>query len=162
MYNNNYGKDQGRKQSNNPPNDPRKNYKGNHQNPETLINEKFKELNYQERWIKEGADKDLIDFAEKAGKYMAKKLSKSKIRSIYGEIKRIQIGKYENHKNSFYLLRPKVAYALGRDKENEGLRLFKKIFDEGSRSVSDEKTFQNFCDLFEAILAYHKAYGGKD
>ena len=105
----------------------------------------------------------MIKFAEEAGKYMAKNgLTNSKIRSIYGEIKRIQMGKFENEKISFYLLRPKVAYTLGRDERNRGLQLFKLIFDKAAVAVRTEKDFNHFCNLLEAILAYHRANGGKD
>lgn len=118
---------------------------------------------FQPDWILEGADSKLPDFAETLGKYMANNgLTNSKIRSIYGEIKRIQMGNFETEKASFYLLRPKVAYALGRDDKNKGLKLFKLVFDKVYPLVSDPKTYQNFCNLIEAILAYHKANGGKD
>ena len=118
---------------------------------------------YQSRWIISSADTALVDYAEKAGKFMAKKgLTNSKIRSIYGEIKRIQMSEFEKEKSSFVLLKPKVAYALGRDEKNEGLILFKEIFDLSSTNVTDQKSFQNFCNFMEAILAYHKAFGGKD
>lgn len=44
-------------------------------------------------WIENGADEALPDYAEFIGKAMAEKnLTSSKIRSIYGEIKRIQMG----------------------------------------------------------------------
>ncbi len=118
---------------------------------------------FQKEWIENGADSTMITYAENAGKFMAhNKLTNSKIRSIYGEVKRIQMGVFENEKASFLLLRPKVAYALGRDNSNKGLQLFKSVFDEASKNVKDQKTFNNFCNLFEAILAYHKSYGGKD
>lgn len=121
------------------------------------------ELTYLSKWITEEADKDLVVFAEKAGKFMADNdLTNSKIRSIYGEIKRIQMGVFEKEKSSFFLLKPKVAYALGRDKNNEGLKLFKLVFDRCYDDVKDQKTYHNFCNLIEAILAYHKANGGKD
>ncbi|HBK29668.1 MAG TPA: type III-A CRISPR-associated protein Csm2, partial [Parabacteroides sp.] len=86
----------------------------------------------------------------------------SKIRSIYGEIKRIQMGEFEKEKSSFFLLKPKVAYALGRDEKNQGLKLFKLIFDKCFGNVTNQKSYKNFCGFIEAILAYHKAYGGKD
>lgn len=127
--------------------------------------DKFNELNlmYKASWITNEASKELVDYAEEAGRFMAKNgLTNSKIRSIYGEIKRIQMGNFDNEKSSFYLLKPKVAYALGRDDKNEGLRLFKMIFDRSSEDVSDQRSYQNFCGFIEAILAYHKAYGGKD
>ena len=72
------------------------------------------------------------------------------------------MSEFEKEQSSFILLKPKVAYALGRDEKNEGLKLFKEIFDLSSADVTNQQRFQNFCNLMEAILAYHKAYGGKD
>ncbi len=119
----------------------------------------FSQLNYEKAWITCEASANLVEYAEQAGKFMAENgLTNSKIRSIYGEIKRIQMGTFENEKSSFFLLKPKVAYALGRDKKNEGLKLFKNIFDKAASDVSDQKSYHNFCGLIEAILAYHKAY----
>jgi CRISPR-associated protein Csm2 len=134
------------------------------QNRESASERFFKnDLIYKSNWITKEADKDLVVYAEKAGSFMANnKLTNSKIRSIYGEIKRIQMGEFEKEKSAFYLLKPKVAYALGRDEYNEGLKLFKRIFDLCSQDVSDQKSYHNFCNFIEAILAYHKANGGKD
>lgn len=118
---------------------------------------------YKSEWITAGANREFVEFAENTGKAMAEgKLTKSKIRSIYGEIKRIQAGGFEKMKSSFYLLKPKVAYALGRDDSNQGLQLFKQVFDKCYPDVNDEHSYENFCNFFEAILAYHKAFGGKD
>lgn len=115
------------------------------------------------KWITQNTDKSMVDFAEEAGKYLKENgLTKSKIRSIYGEIKRIQINGFDKEKASFYLLRPKMAYAYGRERSNKGLKLFKLIFDESSRFVQNANQYENFCNLFEAILAYHKAFGGKE
>ena len=127
------------------------------QTPESIWNE----AGYQSKWVKESIDGSFPDFAEKLGEYMANNgLTNSKIRSIYGEMKRIQMGEFEKEKASFYLLRPKVAYALGRDPKNRGLILFKILFENCSKEVTDKKSFFNFCNIFEAVLAYHKAFGG--
>ncbi|HOV83958.1 MAG TPA: type III-A CRISPR-associated protein Csm2 [Paludibacteraceae bacterium] len=136
----------------------------NNESQQTKSPEEFlKEHSIHTEWITQGTDKTMVDFTEEAGKYMAKqKLTKSKIRSIYGEIKRIQVNGFEKEKSSFYLLRPKMAYALGRDSGNKGLKLFKLIFDYTSNLVKDANQYENFCNLFEAILAYHKAFGGKE
>lgn len=114
-------------------------------------------------WIKNGANEEMVSFAEKCGRDLASgNLTNSKIRSIYGEIKRIQGAKdFEKTKSSFYLLKPKVAYAQGREPLNMGLKLFKEIFDGAFSLVNDNKTYENFCNLMEAILAYHRAFGGK-
>lgn len=55
-----------------------------------------------------------------------------------------------------------MAYAAGRELENAGVQLFKLFFEDAWKEVQDEKTFKNFCNLIEAVLAYHKAFGGKD
>lgn len=114
-------------------------------------------------WIENGADEALTDYAEFIGKAMAdNKLTSSKIRSVYGEIKRIQMGEFAKEKASFYLLRPKVAYAVGRDKENIGLQLFKLVFDKSAKCVKDKDTFLHFANFMEAVLAYHRAYVKKN
>lgn len=131
-------------------------------------NDFFKTLNFKESWITGKAEPEMVAFAEKAGRFMAENnLTNSKIRNIYGEIKRIQMSDFEVSKPSFYLLKPKVAYALGREIQKnkfqaEGLTLFKLIFDRVFTHVTDNQTYSNFCNLIEAILAYHKASGGKD
>lgn len=135
-------------------------------------------------WITKGATPDMVVFAQKWGREMAgihedltieeveraKKgktlkptgeMSNSQIRNVFGEIKRIQmVGDFNKSKSSFYLLKPKVAYAYGRNK-SEGLKIFKDIFDSSFKYVNDNNTYNNFCNLMEAILAYHRAFGGK-
>ncbi|MBO5086431.1 MAG: type III-A CRISPR-associated protein Csm2 [Paludibacteraceae bacterium] len=134
--------------------------------PEDIVNEWIlKNICYKSSWIKLEADKDLVEFSEKLGHQLViYGLTTSKIRNIYGEIKRIQVGGFEKNKPSFYLLKPKVAYALGRETDKQkkrGLILFSKVFNKAFNDVVDEITYHNFCNLMEAILAYHKANGGK-
>ena len=63
---------------------------------------KFGSLSYDSSWINVGATEMLVKYAEEMGKFMAKNgLTNSKIRSIYGEIKRIQMGDFEKEKSSF-------------------------------------------------------------
>jgi len=125
---------------------------------------------FKDSWITEGADKALVLFAQNAGEYMAplykgdgNALSNSQIRNVFGEIKRIQMkGLTDNEsRSSFYLLRAKVAYATGRN-DTICMKLFEKIFNKAWLLVDGDNTkFQNFCNLLEAILAYHKSFGGK-
>ena len=136
------------------------------------INTEFNDV-----WITDKADRNMITFAEEVGKITAEKgLSISQIRNIFGEIKRIQTAGYENSKSAFMMLKPKVAYAYGRtvksffnkktkektSKGNPGLLIFKKVFDVAHSKVEDKNQYGNFCNLMEAIIAYHKANGGKD
>lgn len=130
----------------------------------------FANLRFKPEWISIGADEEMVKFAEDVGKYMAplnkydkQALTKSQIRNVFGEIKRINLKGFDTTegKSSFMLLKPKVAYAEGRNK-TMGLSLFKIIFDVSWKYVVDKKSYQNFCNLIESILAYHKAFGGKD
>jgi len=141
--------------------------------PRDKVKVQFEKLNYDATWIINCANPTLVEFAEEAGKYMAKNgLTNSKIRNIYSEIIRIKmLGNFQINKSSFYLLKPKVAYANGREEQykdgklskiNSGLYMFKLIFDKAYDSIQSDLHYHNFCDLIEAILAYHKSNGGKD
>lgn len=119
--------------------------------PNIDVNREFKPS-----WIISGIDGDFIKFAENVGGYMAENgVKSSKIRSIYSEIKRIQMN-FEKETTAFYLLKPKVAYAYGRNKTS-GLGKFKEVFDKCFEHIKEEKHYLNFCNIMEAIVAYHKA-----
>ncbi|WP_080905427.1 type III-A CRISPR-associated protein Csm2 [Parabacteroides sp. Marseille-P3160] len=146
-------------------------YQGESQNQDYKrepIDTFYKSLNFQSYWITKGADEQLILFAEKTGKYMAPlykgdrdALSNSQIRNVFGEIRRIQFSGFDKNKASFYLLKPKVAYAEGRN-NTKGMQLFRKVFDESWQYIQNQNDYLNFCNLLEAILAYHKANEWKD
>ena len=57
------------------------------------------------------------------------------------------------------MLKPKLAYAAARNRNVEEL---KDALTQAINQVDNhEKRFKNFVDFFEAILAYHRAYGGE-
>lgn len=121
---------------------------------------------FEPKWIKDGIDENAIKFADDFGKFLSRPLSSSQIRNVYGELKRIQMKGIKNEKTSFLLLKPKLAYAAARDNAKGLLPLkdvFNKAFDavETSDLTKAEIQFENFMDFMEAILAYHKSYGGK-
>jgi CRISPR-associated protein Csm2 len=135
--------------------------------------------------IVQGSAKTLVDTAQKIASEMVQRndrgftnegssVTTSQIRNLYGASKRIEM--YLNEKNvqemygKLILLKPKMAYANGR---------FNKTFGGGSLKIPGFKTLvdclsfaidivegktermKNFFNFFEAILAYHKAEGGK-
>jgi CRISPR-associated protein Csm2 len=63
------------------------------------------------------------------------------------------------------LLKPKMAYQAARERKVKNLvnNLDEAIsYVESAESPAEKKErFDKFVDLFEAILAYHKAKGGK-
>ena len=110
------------------------------------------------RWITNGADAEMIEFADKVAAYIAKEMTASAIRNIYGEIKRIQMKNFgEQERIAFLLLKPKVAYLVKRINK-DGATFFKDIFNIAADNVKDEKSYTNFCNFMEAIVAYHKVY----
>ena len=152
-----------RNQENNWPQARSTNFRNNNQNgTKETADEVFNKLEYQSSWITKEATESLVKYAETAGKFMAKNgLTNSKNRSIYGEIKRVQMGVFEKEKSSFYLLKPKVAYALGRDDKNEGLKLFKKIFDRCSVMFQIKKVIRIFVDSLKLYWHIIKRMVGK-
>jgi CRISPR-associated protein Csm2 len=143
----------------------------------------FKE-EFNKVWIQKGITKECVDFTEKLGKYLCdinekgfsgpSALTTSQIRNFFGEVKRIQLNGIEkgNNRSAFLLIRPKLAYAEARAKMRNSrsrISVFKEYVQKAHAEVKTEASdielkvmFQNFVDFLEAILAYHKAYGGRD
>ncbi|HMO40840.1 MAG TPA: type III-A CRISPR-associated protein Csm2 [Saprospiraceae bacterium] len=128
---------------------------------------------FESIWISEGIKHAAIEYAEALGTLLKNQnFTTSQIRNFFGELKRIQLKGIAGEQASFHLLRPKLAYAAARAKktggrESIGAETFKNAILEAHREVDIdnegyEKRFANFCDLIEAILAFHKAAGGKD
>ncbi len=103
----------------------------------------------------------LVKEAEKFGKQLARNLTTSQIRNIYGAVKKMQMkgGELDTHK--LLMLKPKLAYAAKR--HGGGVETLKDVLTQAIDHVgNDLKRFNRFVDFFEAILAYHKDAGGRD
>lgn len=85
------------------------------------------------------------------------KMTTSQIRKYLDEIQRMP--KYD--KNRIQLLRPKLAYAVGKSKKGNKIAHFHSIV-EASIKHLNESNFKNFKNFVEAIVAYHKYYGGEE
>jgi len=150
---------------------------------------RYLEKEQVEEWVQDGPSLDLINQADEFGKYIAKLLkktspvaktndkkkdiakdetvTKSQIRQIFGKLKSIEAKGYNSagQQTEFLMLKPLMAYASGRHKKT-GLERLKERIDWGIGAVLEgpeaegPQRFKNFCKLFEAILAYHKAHGG--
>jgi CRISPR-associated protein Csm2 len=112
--------------------------------------------------------KAMVDWAEKIAKKTIEDkfnpLTTSQIRNIYGTVKKLEMaGDHEDVLPKLILLKPKLAYAVGRNSKVKGLEILRDILGSAIDLVAEKKEprFQNFCRFFEAILAYHKAEGGK-
>jgi len=111
-----------------------------------------------------GDSKKLVENARRLGEHLGGRLSTSQIRSIFSEVK--QMRRYDEDRLN--LLRPKMAYTAGKHGSRVQGKLvgpivdLQEILDKCIERISSEEEFENFKSFFEAILAYHRYYGGKE
>ena len=122
----------------------------------------------------EGA-KLLVQRADELGKeFYHKRLTTNQIRALFGEVRRIQAqwlspgASAEDKRQArrqFILLQPKMRYRARSGKRVVGDLV--NVLQPALQLVIDEpdedrqqQNFQRFVDFFEAILAYHRGYGG--
>lgn len=141
-----------------------------------------------ENALKDSVTIEAVEFAERFGKYLAKPdkfketdqnsgktkdiqvkpLNTNQLRKFFGDVKRQQLRGYEE--SSFILLKPKLAYAVGRSKEKSTYNKIQDLAPVLSKAIDvvvscaskeNQKPFENFIDIFEAIVAYHKEETGE-
>jgi len=110
----------------------------------------------------------LIDsYANKIGSELSSELKAAQIRNIFGKVRQIerswalQSDDAEQARSALrdlILLKSKLRYQAERNEEVKGLAA---LLSRGIDLVETREQFQYFVDFFEAILAYHKAAGGK-
>mgnify|MGYP000285276639 CR=1 FL=1 len=118
------------------------------------------------QWVDSGPTTKLIAQVEDFGRGLKhNKLSTSQIRQVFTRLKSIEAKGITEHQTEFLMLKPFISYAASRFNAR-GLQDLKQAMDIGIDKVmaqgntSLQTRFANFCSLFEAILAYHKAEGG--
>ena len=147
---------------------------------------------FNNSWIRDEITLETVIFTEKFGRKLAnngkriekrfskkenrvvdveveeEKLTTSQLRKFFGEVKRQQTIGYQE--SSFILLKPKLAYAVGRVKDGRKYYKIEDLYNVlsnaidvvGSPETKDkEKAFRNFISFFEAIVAYHKSEENK-
>lgn len=110
-----------------------------------------------------GDGRQLVEFARAKGEELAGKtgggeskgaLSTSQLRSVLDDIQRMTA--YDGYK--LQLLRPRLAYAACR--HGDAVKRFQDII-EAAIEMTSAENFQRFKDLVEAIVGYHRYFGGK-
>lgn len=108
-----------------------------------------------------------VEFAKEFGSYLGRtdkeltadgrteKVTTNQLRKFFGEVKRQQLQGYDE--SSFVMLKPKLAYAVGRANKKNKIGDFYKVIADAMGQVHNPKQFKNFVQVFEAIVAYHKA-----
>lgn len=131
------------------------------------------------RFIEQDDPKGLIEAADAIGEKLAKKdkLATSQIRSLFGEVRRIKMNwtddkDAEKARQSYRqaaLLKPKLGYQAERMKNKTGgVQTLEKMLVPALDVVIEapennrRERFERLTDYFEAIVAYHKKYGGRE
>ena len=118
--------------------------------------------------VRDDTAKDMVQYAQRLGEELKQEnVTTSQIRNAYGKMKKLEMAGWEDARTQreVLLLKPRLAYAAGRHgdkrRDQQGLYRLQKVMNEAIDSVTDKESFQRFCQFFEAIVAYHKAAGGK-
>ncbi|MEM3647291.1 MAG: type III-A CRISPR-associated protein Csm2 [Thermofilum sp.] len=121
------------------------------------------------RIIAEGDPETLVKWAEDIGRAIARQVTTSQIRNVFGTARQIQL-RWPNDPAGAYrdavLLRPKLSYFAKR--EGRGMEDLRRVLAPALEMISErgitekerQDRFDRFMDFFEAIVAFHKAYGG--
>jgi CRISPR-associated protein Csm2 len=130
-----------------------------------------------ERIIVGGDVNLLVQWADKVGKELAQqRLTSSQIRNVFGTVRQIQL-RWDKPGSATepqafrdaILLQPKLAYFAEREKRAKGGTLgmdtLQRVLQPALVLVGEggqprRERFERFAEFFEAIVAYHKKYGG--
>lgn len=110
---------------------------------------------------------DMVREAESLGlRLQQNHVTTSQIRNAYGSMKKMEMAGWEGSKTlrQLLLMKPRLAYAASRQKGVADLKtVLSHAIDAVAEAPEAERPdrFGRFCQFFEAILAYHKAAGGK-
>lgn len=118
-------------------------------------------------WIQNEITTEMVDWSKEFGEYLANKsftpklepLTTSQLRKFFGELRRID-SDFEDKKVDLIMMKPILAYAVGRDKGTK-IKDFANIISLAIDYVNNKNSFKNFVKVFESIVAYHKYFGGK-
>ena len=118
------------------------------------------------QWCKSFAEYLSPQSKPQNGQSRSEPLTTSQLRKFFGQIRLIE-SDVVTHKAELAMLKPYLAYAVGRDKKKTRIDVFaaqiSKALD-GIRKDDEhiKEDFKNFISIYEAIVAYHKFYGGKE
>ncbi|WP_119071500.1 type III-A CRISPR-associated protein Csm2 [Aggregatilinea lenta] len=124
----------------------------------------------------------LVTWAQRLGENLVQVgLKTSQIRNIFGTARKLQadwlppsaderdeVGqRRQRARRQLVLLKPKLAYQSRREPAVEGLALWlgaaiDAVVTAQNGSPEEYKYFSRFMDFFEAVLAYHRYFGGKE
>jgi CRISPR-associated protein Csm2 len=112
---------------------------------------------------------ELVSFARTTAQQLVRNnLTRSQIRNIFMEVRKIE-SMWDTRRpealRRLNMLKPKLDYQTAR---SEPVKLLRDVLTPAIEAVNSapedelDPRFRRFMDLFEAILAYHRAEGGRN
>lgn len=113
----------------------------------------------------------LVKLAEKEGRGLAQsQLTTNQIRNVFGQVRQIEAmwriaSQRDQAERLLLLLKPRMAYQAAKE-NNRGVTQLRDLLTDAidavyenttARDKEREQRFRRFTELFEALLAYHKA-----
>jgi len=120
------------------------------------------------RLIGQDQPEELVRWADQIGQRIARQVTTSQIRNVFGTVRQIEMnwrGDPDGSYRQAVLLKPKLGYAAARER-GQGLKDLEAVLVPALDAMMEAKPgqkhdcFNRFVEFFEAILAYHKKYGG--
>lgn len=114
----------------------------------------------------------LYESADRRGEKRYGGVSRSQIRKVFDEFKRLErVVEEKDNWDEVYplikMIKSKVAYNVSRSKKNERNDRGKKCYDElyafvkaGIDAVNNRRDYSTFCMLFEAVYGFYYELGG--
>jgi len=124
-----------------------------------------------------GDNAALVTAAEQTGRALATqyRLTTSQVRGIFGTVRKIEMDLLQGDQDpasreerrrramrELLLLKPRIAYQAAKERGRGVAELASVLTPSIDLIENDPQRFKNFVDFFEAILAYHRAFGGSD
>lgn len=107
----------------------------------------------------------LVEIADHVGSAVSKRVKMNQIRRFLDGARKVEAElksreKFDAVKDQIVLLRPKLAYAAGR---NQDVKELAEILDIAVKSAAQtQENFMKFLRFMESIIAYHRFHGGRD
>lgn len=154
----------------NRPNSDRRNQQGNRQQSEQSEQDDIAKKmvrtiqGLKQDGLKAYPIRDLVQNAEDFGNELVRQgLKTNQIRKFLDAVNQLKAKlvdtSFADIKDETILLKPKLAYAAARQ---NAIKPLNQVISEAIDVVEDEKDFYRLVQLVESIIAYHKAFGGKN
>lgn len=147
--------------------DNRMGYRGNQgrqQEENTLLDYVLKNIELAINKEKDKKGDVFIMCAENLGEILKnEKVTFSKIRKVYNEAKRISREKFcEDTIYKLRILKTIIAYTEGRFDELKRVKFYEVFSRAINEAEKNEDNYKRFFDFFQAVVAYHRAKGGRE